>query len=132
MHADRHEFISALQRRMDRCERLLCAWSLVWIVVVGLALVTQMTPEDMENHRSQTVQGEIHACQGDFDQRYQCTETILLAGERHGIVAVVERMVLTLLLPSVAWGVWWMVLRRIRGIYWLPKPMGRFRSFART
>jgi glucose-6-phosphate dehydrogenase assembly protein OpcA len=78
------------------------------------------------------VQCEIHACQGDFDKRYQCTETILLAGERHGIVAVVERMVLTLLLPSVAWGVWWMVLRRIRGIYWLPKPMGRFRSFART
>lgn len=132
MHADRHELLSALQRRMDRWERVLCAWSLAWIVIVGLGLVTQMTPDDMENHRSQTVQGEIHACQGDFAQRYDCTQTILLAGERHGIVAVIERMALTLFLPSVAWSVWWSVLRRIRGIYWLPRPMGRFRSFART
>jgi hypothetical protein len=132
MPVHRHHLLSAMQRRMDNCERILCAWSVAWVVIVGLALVSQMTPEDMENHRAETVRGEIRACHGAFEERYECTETILLTGERHGIVAVVERIGLTLLLPSVAWGVWWAVLRRIRGIYWLPKPMGRFRSFART
>jgi hypothetical protein len=89
-----------------------------------------MSPEDMANHRSHIVQEQVHACGGSFEDRFDCTQKILLDGEKVGIMEVLKRISLTLLLPSVAWSVWWAVLRRIRQIYWLPSPGNRFRSFA--
>ena len=115
---------------MARYELLLCALTMTWILVVGLTLIAQMTPEDMVNHRSRVVQDQVHACGGTFEQRFDCTQQILLAGEKAGIVEVMKRISLTLLLPTVAWSVWWLVLWRIRQIYWLPQPVNRFRSFA--
>ena len=130
MRADKDRFLKALQKRMVRYELVLCALTLAWVAVVGLTLISQMTAEDMANHRSQIIQERVHACGGDFAHRFDCTQDILLTGERTGIVEVVKRISLTLLLPSVAWSVWWAVLRRIRQIYWLPVPISRFRSFA--
>ena len=130
MRAERDRILKALQRRMDRYELALCALTLAWILVVGLTLIAQMSPEDMANHRSQLIQEQVHACSGDFAHRFDCTQNILLEGERTGIVDVMKRICLTLLLPSVAWCVWWAVLRRIRQIYWLPQSTRRFRSFA--
>jgi len=108
---------------------VLCALSCLWIAVVGLTLVNQLTPDDMENHRSQMVQEQVRACPGDFAERYDCTEAILLKGERSAITEVVKRLGAALILPGFAWAVWWRVLRSIRQIYWLPPPSGRFRSF---
>jgi hypothetical protein len=130
MRADRDRILRALQRRMARIEFVLCALTLAWVVVVGLTLLSQMTPEDMANHRSQVIHQQILSCGGDFAHRYDCTQQILLSGERQGILDVAKRIALTLLLPAVAWAVWWSVLRRIRQIYWLPPPVRRFRSFA--
>jgi len=130
VRADKDRILRALQQRMARYELLLCALTMSWILVVGLTLIAQMTPEDMANHRSQVIQGQVHGCNGTFSQRFDCTQKILLAGEKRGILEVVKRIGLTLLLPSIAWGVWWVVLKRIRQIYWLPSPVNRFRSFA--
>lgn len=130
MRADRDKVLKALQKRMAQYELLLCALTFAWVLVVGLSLISQMSAEDMANHRSQLIQEQVHACSGDFTHRFDCTQDILLAGQRTGILDVLKRICLTLLLPSVAWSVWWSVLRRIRQIYWLPPTTRRFRSFA--
>ena len=130
MRTEKDRFLWLVQRRMMRYQRTLLALTFAWIVLVGAGLVAQMSPEEMANHRSQIIQEQIHACSGDFPERFDCAQSILLAGQRDGIWEVMKRISLTFLLPSVAWGVWWAVLRRIRQIYWLPPSVDRFRYFA--
>ena len=130
MRPEKDRILWLLQRRMRRYQRTLVLLTLVWVVMVGVGLVAQMSPEDMSNHRSQIIQEQIRACSGEFSQRFDCTQDILLDGQRTGIWEVIKRISLTFLLPSVAWGVWWVVLRRIRQIYWLPPSIDRFRFFA--
>ena len=129
MRPDTDRILIVIQRRMVKFQRTLALLTLLWVAVVGLLLMAQMTPEDMVNHRSSVVQHEVQNCSGTFDQRYDCTETILLAGQWQGLLEVIKRIGLTLLLPAVAWGVWWGVQWRFRQIYWLP-PIARFRYFA--
>ena len=129
MRPDKDRILVILQHRMVRYQRTLLALTMAWVMLVGLGLLAQMTPEDMANHRSVFVQEQEQACSGEFNERFDCVQDILLAGQRTGLLEVMKRISLTLMLPAVAWGVWWMVLRRLRQIYWLP-PIGRFRYFA--
>lgn len=130
MRPEKDRFLLMVQRRVMRYQQALVALTFVWIVLVGAGLIAEMSPEEMSNHRSQIIQEQVHSCSGDFNERFDCTQDILLAGQRAGVWEVIKRLGLTLLLPSVAWSVWWAVLRRIRRICWLPSVVSRFRYFA--
>lgn len=87
---------------------LCCAW----IAVVGTALMDELRPDDLEHHRAPVVQERVKACEGEFARRYACTDAILLAGGRSGAGAVLLRLGLTLMLPSIAWTMWKAVTER--------------------
>ena len=130
MRPENDRFLMAVQRRLRYYQHMLVILSFVWVALVGFNLLSQMTAEDMANHRSQIIQERVHACSGDFNERFDCTQNILLAGQRTGAWEFLKRISLTLLLPSVAWAVWWIVLKRIRQMVWLPPAVGRSRYFA--
>ncbi len=107
-----------LRRRLDRLGRLLSGLCMAWIAAVGLDLTLQLTPDDLEHHRAPTIQDRVHQCEGDYADRYNCTEAVLLDGQRGGAEAVLLRLVVTMALPAVAWGVWSVVMRRTRRLLW--------------
>ena len=51
---------AVLQRRMRKLGILLKLLCLAWIVTVGVILIAELTPEDLHNHRSSSVQEQVH------------------------------------------------------------------------
>ena len=111
---------AVLQRKMRRLGNLLKLLCLAWIVCVSVLLNAQMTPEELQNHRAASVQEQIRDCPGEFTQRFQCTQALLLSGERGSAVAAATRVGISLILPSIAWTVWRVVMWWIRRVLWPP------------
>lgn len=88
---------------------LLCC---AWIAVVGTTLMAEMNVSHLENHRSPAVVTRMKECEGTFSQRFACTDTILLQGERNGASEVFLRLLATILLPAVAWSMWRAVIEK--------------------
>jgi hypothetical protein len=95
-----------LSRRLRFLGQVLGFLCCAWIAVVGQALLVELTPDRLGNHRSPEVKERILACEGEFARRYACSDAILLSGERHGAGAVLARLGLTLMLPTIAWTMW--------------------------
>lgn len=112
MDAARTDPLERLSRRLRFLGKMLAMLCCAWIAVVGSALMREMTPDDLEHHRAPVVQDRVKGCGGEFQQRYACTDAILLSGHRNGAVEVMLRLGLTLLLPSIAWTMWKAVVAR--------------------
>jgi len=82
---------------------------LTWIGAVGWAELGAVPVDRLESHRSRLVQEKIHRCEGTFSQRYNCTQTILLTGERNGFTLMLERGAMTFGPPSFCWLIWTVV-----------------------
>jgi hypothetical protein len=104
--------LERLSRRLHVLGQVLSFLCCAWIGVVGQALLAELTPDDLEHHRAPAVQERLHACEGEFSQRYACADTILLSGQRNGAGAVLARLGLTLMLPAIAWTMWRRVTQR--------------------
>lgn len=100
-----------LIRHMRRLGHALTALCLAWVTVVGLSLVIGVPQGELHNHRSPVVREAISQCAGAFSERYDCSETILLTGERIDVVGLAARFGVTMLLPAVAWAVWHAAMR---------------------
>jgi len=117
---DERNPFAVLQRRMRKLGTLLKLLCLAWIVTVGVILIAELTPEDLHNHRSAAVQDQVHGCAGEFTERFACTQELLLSGERHSALSVLERLGVVIILPSIAWTVWRVVMWWIRRVLWPP------------
>lgn len=104
--------LEQLAERLHFLGKLLAALCCVWIAVVGSALMREITPDTLEHHRSPVMQERLKTCEGEFHQRYACADTILINGQRNGAIEVMMRMGLTLLLPTIAWSLWSVVVNR--------------------
>lgn len=103
---------AALHARLDRMERVLAVLCLCWIAVVGWHVFTGVGEEDLGHHATPPMQERMKACEGEYAQRYQCKQDILINGDRSGLILVLERLSVTFGLPGVAWSVWLMLRRR--------------------
>ncbi len=106
------EPFTMLIRHMRLLGYALAVLCTAWVTVVGLSLLVGMTPDELHNHRSPIIKEEIAQCSGPFAERYDCSEDILLSGERVDVGALAVRLGVTALLPGIAWGVWAMAMRR--------------------
>ena len=105
-----------LQGKMLMLGNVLSALCLAWILVVGLVLSAELTPDELEHHRAPIIQDRVGHCEGSFNQRFDCTQSVLLDGERVGARNVLLRLGVTVILPMVAWAVWSSVMRRTRAL----------------
>ena len=92
-----------LIRHMRLLGHALTALCLAWVTVVSLSLLFELAPSQLHNHRSPVVRQELAECSGPFSERYYCSEDILLSGERVDVVSLAMRVVVTGLLPGIAW-----------------------------
>lgn len=106
MVPDRTHPLVTLSRRLHLMGKALGVLCCTWIAVVGTALLGELRPDDLEHHRAPMVQERVRACEGEFARRYACTDAILLSGERNGAGAVLLRLAVTLMLPTIAWTMW--------------------------
>lgn len=104
--------LDMLYARLLVLGKMLSAVCCLWIAVVGTVLVRELTPNDLEHHRAPVIQERVGQCSGDFARRYACTDKILLNGEHTGASEVLQRVGLTLLLPSIAWFMWRAIMVR--------------------
>ena len=104
--------LEVLSCRLHFLGKLLGMLCCAWIAVVGTALMHEMTPDNLEHHRAPVMQERVKSCEGEFQQRFACADAILLNGQRNGAIEVMMRLALTMLLPSVAWGMWRAVMSR--------------------
>lgn len=104
--------LEVLYARLIMLGKLLSAVCCLWIAVVGTVLVRELTPNDLENHRSAIIQERVSQCEGDFARRYACADTILINGEHRGATQLLARLGVTLLLPTIAWVMWRGVMTR--------------------
>ncbi len=87
---------------------------LVWIAVSGWKLLAEVPATVLfENHTMPVVQERMSKCEGTFQQRYDCKQAILLAGERGGMERVLDRLLFTTAPPALLW-IAWSALRRHR------------------
>lgn len=112
MVRDRTHPLETLSRRLHFMGKVLGVLCCAWIAVVGTALMGELQPDDLEHHRAPAVQQRVKSCEGEFAQRYACTDAILLSGGRNGAGAVLLRLGLTLMLPTIAWTMWKQVMER--------------------
>lgn len=78
-----------------------------WIGGVGWTMLVATMPTDkLENHHSRLVHQRMAKCEGSFNQRFQCKEDILIAGDRTGFLLAMERVAFTLGLPLTVWIGW--------------------------
>lgn len=106
------EPFATLIRHMRLLGHALAALCMAWVMVVGLSLLAEMTPAELHNHRSPEIRERIAQCTGEFAERFDCSEDILLSGERVDVGALALRLGVTGLLPGIAWGVWTLAMRR--------------------
>lgn len=104
--------LDVLYARLTFLGRLLSALCCLWIAVVGTVLVRELTPNDLEHHRAPLIQERVSQCEGDFSRRYACADTILINGGQHGAIQLLQRLGVTLILPTVAWSMWRSVMTR--------------------
>lgn len=102
----RNHPLERLHQRLRLLGQVLAILCCAWIGVVGQAMLSELGPNALEHHRSPAVKERLAGCEGEFAQRFACTDAILLAGERNGAGAVLARLGLTLMLPSIAWVMW--------------------------
>lgn len=105
---------ASLIRHMRLLGHALTVLCLAWVAVVSLALLFDLKPNQMHNHRSPEVKAEIAQCTGEFAERYNCSEDILLSGERIDVASLALRVAVTMLMPGIAWAVWTAAMRRTR------------------
>lgn len=118
MLAGQNSPLSTLLHRLQILGRLLALLCVGWVGAVGFELAVELSPDDLQNHRSPVVQEKVAACDGAFSQRYACTQTILLDGERISAGTMAVRILVTLVLPGIAWSVWTAVIRRTERLAW--------------
>lgn len=104
--------LEVLYARLALLSKMLSAVCCLWIAVVGTVMVRDLTPDDLQNHRSPVIQDRISQCEGDFARRYACADTILINGEHRGAGQLLLRLAVTLFLPTVAWVMWRGVMLR--------------------
>ncbi len=105
---------ASLMRHMRLLGHALTVLCLAWVAVVSLSLLFDLAPNQLHNHRSPVVKEQIAQCSGPFSERYDCSEDILLSGERVDVVSLALRVAVTALLPGVAWLVWAVSMRNTR------------------
>ena len=104
--------LEVLHHRLHVLGKMLSALCCLWIAVVGTVLVRDLTPNDLEHHRAPVVQDKVAGCQGEFSQRYACADAILINGQQNGAAEILIRMAVTMILPTIAWGMWRQVMAR--------------------
>lgn len=116
--------LEVLYKRLSLLGKLLSMLCCLWIAVVGTVLVRELTPNDLQHHRAPLVQERVSQCEGDFSRRYACADNILIAGGHTGAVALLMRLGLTLMLPSIAWVMWRGVLAKAERLKRMPRWRG--------
>lgn len=111
-HVDtnRRNPLEALSHRLHIMGNVLGFLCCAWIAVVGTTLLAEINAENIGNHRSPAMMERMKECEGSFAQRFACTDDVLLRGERGGATEVFLRLLATLMLPSVAWSMWRVVM----------------------
>jgi hypothetical protein len=105
---------ATLIRHMRLLGHALTVLCVAWVAVVSLALLFELRPNQLHNHRSPEVKEQIAQCSGEFSERYDCSEEILLSGERIDVVSLALRVAVASVLPGIAWAVWTAAMRRTR------------------
>jgi hypothetical protein len=78
-----------------------------WLGVGGYMLARDLPPDLFENHTDKSVQERMRtSCEGNFHQRFECKQAILLQGERWGFAVLLDRLLLMCAPPATAWLVW--------------------------
>lgn len=95
---------------MTRAERTALIWSatgasLLWIVLSGWLMVATLPENAVENHGSSTIKDRMSDCTGNFRDRYECKEQIIIKGGRETFAIVLGRFLLVLVPPILA-SVW--------------------------
>lgn len=109
---DKPNPLERLRQRLHILGRLLSMLCCLWIGVVGTVLVRDLTPDDLEHHRAPVMQERVKTCTGEFAQRFACANALLIDGEHSGATALLARLGLTLLLPTIALTMWRGVMRK--------------------
>jgi hypothetical protein len=109
-----NDLFSDPQRRDRWIGALLALSCLAWIAVSSWKLLAEVPATALfENHTMPVVQERMSKCEGTFQQRYDCKQAILLAGERGGMERVFDRLLFTVAPPALLW-IAWSALRRRR------------------
>lgn len=103
---DKPNPLELLRQRLHVMGKMLAALCCLWIAVVGTVLVRDLSPDDLKHHRAPTIQERVKTCSGEFAQRFACADTILLKGQNSGATALLVRLGVTFLLPTIAWTMW--------------------------
>lgn len=98
--------LERLRQRLHVLGKLLSALCCLWIAVVGTVLVRDLSPDDLKHHRAPLIQERVKNCTGEFAQRFACADAVLLNGQNNGATALLARLGVTFLLPTIAWTMW--------------------------
>jgi hypothetical protein len=101
-----------LRRRFNPANWAVALTCLAWMGGVGWFELGAVPIDRLESHRARAVQEKIHRCEGTFNQRYNCTQNILLTGERNDFVLMLERGLMTFAPPAFGWLIWSTLRRR--------------------
>lgn len=74
--------------------------------------IRDMPEEIFDNHTGKAMQERMKACEGSFQQRFQCKQRFLLDGERWGFAIALDRVLLICGPAITGWLVWGAVRRR--------------------
>ena len=111
-----------LQDRLDRLGKVLAILCLIWVGTVCEQVLTDLTPSDIEHHRTPVIRERLQQCEGEFAERFDCTQAILLDGERTSMGTILLRLAAISTLPVIAWGTWIVTMRRCRELAQRVKP----------
>ena len=110
-------FLSDVFSDPDRRKRwigwVLAIGCLTWIGVSSWKLLAEVPADSLfENHTMPAMQERMSKCEGTFQQRYDCKQQIMLAGERGGMERVLDRLLFTAGPPALLWIAWSAIRRR--------------------
>jgi hypothetical protein len=98
--------LSDPERRRRAAGWLVALACVVWMGASGWMFFGEVPANMFENHSAPVVQERMRNCEGNFHQRFNCKQAILLNGERWGFAVMLDRLLLMMAPPVTAWIVW--------------------------
>lgn len=92
---------------MTRAERNRLKWmvsagAMLWLVLVGWLMAATLPEGAVENHSSASVQARMSDCAGNFRERYQCKEDIIVKSGQITFFQVSTRFLFVIVPPMLA------------------------------
>ncbi len=107
--------LDVLRARLALMGKALDVLCLLWILVVGIISLGDMSADDLAHHRAPAVQEKIKSCEGRYAARFDCTDVILQDGHRVGMENLGLRVLAIFLFPALAQIIWrWVMTRASR------------------